>query len=721
MAPKLLHRLQLSRCFSILSTTPPKALPIVSASSNSSVPVSSASALLPVKRDVRRRNRYRYKRAQTAAVLAAANALQSALDVAVTSTAQSFGAAAALKLITASDSVPSPDARLPWIVEMSPSDTVGTLAANINEANHVDPESQHLTLLTFKGRPLDANRALKKCRLKKNSIIRLTIKRHTTRQLLKLTVMSRSKDSISFDLGPRYSPGPAAAGAIVQAAVDGAPPYLRADVGVLAMDRLYDEYALKRAHAAPAYAAVARAAAHDAHLPSCSWRALSVIAHLRKYSAMPTPEVIRACFDACVAGQNASAALALLDFARSAGFFSSAYDSVSLSSNLSGTVGDALPRAAVVSARRSSNAIEDDRPHLSEISYYNGIAHLFLCAGKYDAAETAVREISLRGLTADGGTLSVLAALYTARGLHVYAKRVFSALRNLGACPTPIAYAAMIHMAGSRIDSPIPFTSTSTVSASSAAWSIFKEFSTRLSSDMCMRLSEALPAATALSSHDRTRATASATSTNSDDIVLAMFQVLRTAKDAEGAVNLLKLLREQHDVSPPLLVYSLVIETCWRVRPQRLDLAESVKEWQRVQAMDAPLALEPFRPPYTVGTGRGQSNSLQLSRKLCPKLPAKTVLQHANLPIMSSEQSGSRRKAKYGKATKTAKAEKIVKAEKAEKVEKVQMSPGGRGDVLGASESQKVSISTNASKSGVPSKSTRASKSRKLIESLSAP
>jgi hypothetical protein len=371
-----------------------------------------------------------------------------------------------------------------------------------------------------------------------------------------------------------YELGPLAAGALVQAVSDAAPPALRADAAVEAMARARDGYGAQLS--APVLAAVARAAAHDPSVASRPLRVKSVIRAVRRGRVMPTPELVRACFDSSVAGLDVTMALAVMEFARSAGFFAEGGKHAAA---------PPLSRAALVAARQSSAAAADRRPHLSEVAYYNGIIQITLFAGKHRAAEAALREMSTRGVDGDDGTLSLLAVLHADMGRRGAAEDVMRSLAARGVCPAPAAFAAMVRLAAASGDA-------------AAARALFDDFERRLHrGDGGLTLAETLSVATTVATAPGVRLSRDVMAASRADVVLAMFQALRSMQAAEDAVALLAHMRRAHGVEATITVFALVFEACCRAWPQRLDLADKVREEQRRVMAESPAPLEPVPPP----------------------------------------------------------------------------------------------------------------------------
>jgi hypothetical protein len=370
---------------------------------------------------------------------------------------------------------------------------------------------------------------------------------------------------------PRFHPSPRAAAAIVDYAVAQAPLELKASVAVEAMARVRE--ALGVCSSVPMLASVASAASTDPEVSSRAARAFSVLRTMRGDRMMPSTDLLKACFSACVAALDVSAAYAIMNFARSAGFFLPASKTVSLGTDQrdghEDTLSPAVPKQSAHSKGRFSDMRNRERsvgeivsPLLDEVFFFNGIIRAALFSGKKGAATATFREMESVGLDGDSETLSLLSVLYSDLNHYEKAQEVFAALEARGEAPSPAAYAAMIRAAGSSENI-------------AAAAKLFKAFEHQFVPDKSAfyrQLSTLLAIETSIT----TRVTTSALSAARSDAVLAMFQAFRDTGSAEEAFAFRKYLSELYDFKAPRIVFTLMSETCCRAVPQRLDLTQKL-------------------------------------------------------------------------------------------------------------------------------------------------
>jgi hypothetical protein len=367
---------------------------------------------------------------------------------------------------------------------------------------------------------------------------------------------------------------------------------------------------------APLLTAVATAAATDLIVAARSERALSVLRSMRGDRVMPSPELIRACFSACVAGLNVCAAVAIMQFARSIGFFLPLSASSPASAGEYGeggswreasanvACGHVLPPPSVNAGGRGgladgggnvsgggsiSNAGELGIQQLSEVSFFNGVIQASTFSGKKSAATAAFREMAALGIDGDEETISLLAVLYANLNQRDSAQNATEALRARGERPTAAAYAAMKRIAGSSNDV-------------TSAGKLFHEFERKLVPDR-LAFYNLLLTVLSLETSTTTRITANALAAAGADAVLAMFQAYRDTGSAERVFAFCAYLRKAYAFKPTRIVYELMYEVCCRAVPQRLDLAHQLcDEVQRVDCGDGADAC-------MVNTSREQSST----------------------------------------------------------------------------------------------------------------
>lgn len=352
---------------------------------------------------------------------------------------------------------------------------------------------------------------------------------------------------------PLYEPGPDAAGALLGSLVQSAPRHLRADAAVEGMMRLKASYGVLPT--APVLAVVARAAAHDRNVEARSQRVMSVIRTMRRARIMPTAELIRACFDSCVAGLDVPGTLALFEFARAARFL--------CATGLEENSHPALPLVGWTAALNSSCAFDEKSPHTSEISYYNGVIQATLYSGKYEATLAAFRELSVRNLQPDAGTYSLLAAYHADRGNLLAAVDVIEAMYGRGEVPTAAAYASMIRVAGARGEAR-------------KARELFDNFVTGIEKEG-VTLVELLSPASTVETAPETRISSTSVAAARGDVVLSMFLAIRATTSVEDGFSFISHLRNEFSLEPTSALVSFVVEACWRAQPQRVDLAQKLR------------------------------------------------------------------------------------------------------------------------------------------------
>lgn len=347
-----------------------------------------------------------------------------------------------------------------------------------------------------------------------------------------------------------YAPGSKAAAALVDVVTASAPVAIRADAAIEAMVRLKHSFRVRTS--APLLAAVARAAKNDPVVEMRSKRALSIFRALLRDRLMPTPELVHACFDACVAAVDIISALSFMEVARSSGYFEL---------NASPPIGPSAQLAAahVPIASKERDIGFGGTP--TEIAYYDGIVQAAVFSGSYEVAATALREMSSRGLDGHTSTLGILVALYSELGRTDLAGSAYHTIRSQGEVPCPAAYAALIRAEGLRGNSR-------------AAFDLFEEFENNLRNVNNLR--ETLSTIVTTSAESGT-ASSAALAASKGDVVLSMFQALRSARDADGAINFLNHMQHRYKFEVNRIVWTLLFETFCRAVPQRLDLARYVR------------------------------------------------------------------------------------------------------------------------------------------------
>ncbi|CAN8068611.1 unnamed protein product [Agarophyton chilense] len=311
--------------------------------------------------------------------------------------------------------------------------------------------------------------------------------------------------------------------------------------------------------------AVVRAAAADPLLERRSSRVWSVWRYVRSQQLCPTPRFVFTSFRVCAEALDVESAAALMHFA--------------LVNRMFHTTAAAAPDAPDAPDPMHLLDLSDpldpsdplDAPDLlsspSQLHYYNHIMHAACLLSNYHLLHTAHREMLGCSIAPDHFTHNILLTTALDQRRHPEATLLLDAMHAANRPLAPCTFAAIIRAAALQ-NHPDSITST------------YNQYLTQLHSQNLPLTRCISPQAVAQLSGPVHNPTVRACAAARADPTLAAFHAYRACAAAHPALALLRRLTHSHRIQPSYLLYSLVMDTCWKAGQMHLaDHLRSTIHW----------------------------------------------------------------------------------------------------------------------------------------------
>lgn len=272
---------------------------------------------------------------------------------------------------------------------------------------------------------------------------------------------------------------------------------------------------------------IVRAAAEDPVFERRSERIWSVLRYARAAQLVPSLDFIYDCFSTLIGAVDVEGAAALMEF-----------------------------------ALRKEMYDDSGRGHgPRQIDYYNGVMYAAWLMSQFSVIDAAYAELKRIGLHPNHSTQCTLLAATVDTGDEEAAERIFNAIQSSGKPVTSFVFAALIRAAGEKgnVESVLEN---------------FKRFETHLREhQISFRDTLSAPSLSSRAAYGEHSVREMAT--GRADPTMALFRALRACKRSSEATEMLATLKSRYDFVPSPVLYSIVIETCWRAG--KVELAKSLR------------------------------------------------------------------------------------------------------------------------------------------------